>query len=81
MKWLVIITSVAIASLRIAGLKHEAYQAAAHLWVGGLIGAWAFARWAGHSANWFRVDAAGELCGWCAVDLSIVELGCFVLCR
>lgn len=37
---LIIITSILFAALRLAGIKHPAYQAFAHLWVGGLFTAW-----------------------------------------
>lgn len=37
--WIIIIALV-LGSLRIYGVKHEAFQAVAHLYVGGLFGAW-----------------------------------------
>jgi hypothetical protein len=56
-------TSVLLAVLRVAGIKHPAFQAVAHLWVGFLLGAWA----AGYRL-WFLGLAVG---------LSVVEVVCF----
>jgi len=33
-----ILISFVLAALRVAGYRHEAFQAVAHLWVGGLVG-------------------------------------------
>lgn len=60
----VILISVLFAAVRIAGHKSEAFQAIAHLWVGGLCGAFALGRY------W--------LYGWLVIILSIIEVACFV---
>lgn len=40
-RWIILaVATVAIALLRILGVRHPAYQAVAHLFVGGLAGAW-----------------------------------------
>jgi hypothetical protein len=64
--WLGVMT-VGIAGLRIAGLKSPAFQASAHLFVGGLFGAWLYG---GKPARPFL---------WLAVLLSLVELACFLM--
>lgn len=61
----IIAVSIVIALVRIAGVKHEAFQAIAHLWVGGLSGAW-------------FVDRT-KLYGWSVVALSVVEVACFLV--
>lgn len=61
---LLLLVSLALAVLRIAGLKHGAFQAFAHLWVGGLVGAWLVGR--------------SPECLWLVVWLSVVELACFL---
>lgn len=60
----VIFISFVLAVLRIFGLKHEAFQAAAHLWVGGLCGGWLIS----------RDRRTAEL----VVVLSVIEVLCFV---
>ena len=60
-----IAVSIALIALCAAGIKHEAFQAIAHLWVGGLLGAW--------------LAAAGREFLWLAVGLSIAEVVCFFL--
>lgn len=55
--------SFVVAALRIAGVKTEAYQAVAHLWVGGIAGAWLINRDRGLLVQF--------------VALCVVELGCF----
>lgn len=66
-----IFTSLAIAAIRIAGHKSEAFQAVAHLWVGGLSGAYLAGRLEGPNRM--------RLCGALVVALSMVEVACFVM--
>jgi hypothetical protein len=66
----VILISVLLAALRIAGIKHEAFQAIAHLWVGGLCGGFALGRY-------WRVGGY-RLFAWLVVILSIIEVACFL---
>lgn len=64
---LILVTSVFLSGLRIFGEKGEVFQAAAHLFVGGLIGAWLVAR--------------RPLHGWLVVVLSVIEIACFLLLK
>lgn len=64
---LILVASVFLSGFRIFGEKGEIFQAAAHLFVGGLIGAWLVARRPIH--------------GWLVVVLSIVEVACFLLLK
>lgn len=41
----VVLFAVAVAVLRLAGATHPAFQAAAHLYVGGLFAAWPLLGW------------------------------------
>jgi hypothetical protein len=59
--------TVGLAALRIAGHKSPAFQAVAHIFVGGLFGAWA------HGGKPARPYL------WLAVLLSLVELACFLM--
>jgi hypothetical protein len=61
MLWILI--AVILGGLRIAGVKHLAFQAAAHLYLGWLIGVW----WYGDK----------RLALWLAIALSILEVACF----
>lgn len=61
------IVSVALAALRIGGFTSSAFQAVAHLWVGGLVGAW------------LAGDRPSRL--WLALMLSAVEVACFLVER
>jgi hypothetical protein len=54
-----------LAAIRAVGVKHEAFQAVAHLWVGGLLGAWIATR------SWFYLRLA--------LTLSAIEVVCFFL--
>lgn len=79
-KWsiVLIVISLAIAGLRIGGITHIAYQAAAHLFVGGMIGAAvALYRWTAYDAGrrefWFPI--------YLALFLSAVEVACFFAFR
>lgn len=78
--------SIALAAMRIAGVTHEAYQAAAHLFVGYLLGAW----WIGRSealtshdgeAVFIKFDPRASLHFGLAVALSVVEVVCAVVFR
>jgi hypothetical protein len=60
-----VIAAVALGLLRAAGVKSVLFQANAHLFVGGLIGAYAVGR--------------DKLYLWLAVALSVVETICFFL--
>lgn len=60
-----VVTCVLLAVMRITGCKTQAFQAVAHLFVGGLFGAW-FA------------GAPRSVSLYPALILSVVELGCFI---
>ena len=60
-----ILISVLLAAIRTVGVKHEVFQAVAHLWVGGLLGAWM----ASQSRFYLRL----------ALALSAIEVVCFLL--
>ncbi len=62
-----LLMAVALGALRVLGMKHIAFQAVAHLYVGGLLGAW----WVGRD-RWLL---------WIAVGLSVVEVVCFFVLR
>lgn len=62
---LVLLAAIAIALLRVMGHKSEAFQAIAHLEVGGLFGAW------------FATRDRGYL--GLALALTLVEVICFLL--
>lgn len=64
---ILVVLSLAVAAARIAGVKHEAFQAIAHLFVGGLIGAWLI------DPRKLYVNAFGSLC--------LVEVVCFLFDR
>lgn len=66
----IVIVSALLAAIRIAGCIHEAFQAIAHLWVGGLCGAFMLGRYFQPSIR--------RLCGWLVVILSIIEVACFI---
>lgn len=57
---LIIIASIMFAALRIAGFKDPAFQAFAHLWVGGLFVAWLM------NKRWFY---GAWFWGLCAVEV------------
>lgn len=62
---LIVLASVALGAARLAGVRHIAFQAVAHLWVGGLVGA--------------QVARGGDrFLLWVTVALSVLELGAFV---
>lgn len=72
-----IVISVVIAGLRIAGIHSALYQAAAHLFVGGLFAAW----WTQRGKGFWDVDAKGFTNLLLAIALTIVEVACFVWFR
>jgi hypothetical protein len=61
---IVVLTTLTLSVLRVLGWKSKSFQAFAHLFVGGLIGAWL----GGASAVFLTF----------AVVMSIVELFCFI---
>ena len=63
--WLII--AIVLGVLRIHGIKHEAFQAAAHLYVGGLLGAY----FSGKNKEFL----------WIAIGLSVLEVVCFFLVK
>lgn len=76
-QYILIAIVLVIAGLRIAGITHESYQAAAHLFVGGLVGAWLIERKGttiGSAIN-ARIDLL------LAIALSVVEVACFLWFR
>lgn len=64
--------SVAIAAVRIAGHKSEAFQAIAHLWVGLQIGIWLVGLLDPVKPNRYKAN------GWLVLALSVIEVACFV---
>ncbi len=86
MRATLLIIALVLAALRVAGHTSEAYQAAAHLFVGGLIGAWLV-----NVAARIRIRAGGGLAHKehraaafhlsLAVALSVVEVICFIVFR
>jgi len=76
--WFVYVAAIVIAGVRIAGHTSQTYQAAAHLFVGGLFAA-AFVQWRMGTKLGSRVDAYRNLA--IAVVLTIVEVGCFLWFR
>lgn len=64
---ILIVAATAFALLRVLGFRDPIFQAFAHLYTGGLIGAWAVNR--------------DRLYLWLAVALSAVELAAFILLR
>lgn len=79
-----ILISVILGAMRIAGNTSIPFQAIAHCWAGGLIGAW----WAFRCGDReivrlgvpFRTDATdkGTPLGWLALGLTILEVACAV---
>lgn len=62
-RWIVLAAvTVAVALLRILGVKHEAYQAAAHLFVGGLAGAWLIERERFYAVAFWLLCAVEIIC-------------------
>lgn len=69
--------ALVIAGLRIVGFTHESYQAAAHLFVGGLVGAWIVQR----NATDLRNVLLANTNLFMAFALSVVEVACFLWFR
>jgi hypothetical protein len=67
-----ILIAVALAALRIAGHKSEAFQAAAHLFVGGLL----TAGWVADKSRFW--PSTWKFYTWLAIALSVVEVACFI---
>lgn len=57
-----ILASAVVAALRIRGIKSIAFQAAAHLLVGGLIGAWLINRRRFHLVLWASLTIVEAIC-------------------
>lgn len=74
MMWVITLIAVAIAAARVAGIVHPSYQAGAHLFVGGLFGAWLVKRnsWEDRT-SWLNLVLA--------VGLTVVEVACFLWFR
>lgn len=72
-----ILIAVSLAALRIAGHKSEAFQAAAHLFVGWLLAGWWFSPVSYDGTGRAReYDRTSGLYLTLAVVLSIVEVAC-----
>ncbi len=63
---ILIVLAFALVVMRMMGVKHEAFQAVAHLFVGGLFGAWLVSR------------PTHGVYLWVALALPGVELLCFL---
>ena len=74
---IIFVVSAALAILRVAGEKGEIFQAVAHVWVGGLCGAWLMGRLHGRPLSSDPLDLDAELARDLAIALSIVEVICF----
>jgi hypothetical protein len=64
-----VVTAIVLGLIRCLGVRHQAFQAAAHLYVGGMLGYAA--------AEWRRGGGRLELS--LAVGLSLLEVVCFLL--
>lgn len=73
MTWPLILLSVLVGIPRAIGATHIAYQALAHLWVGGLFDA-AFATRKPPYQAWGKPP-----CMECALGLSLLEIVCFLV--
>ena len=71
--WLAV--GFALAWLRLAGVHHPAFQALAHLAVGGWLGAWAMGLAVRDRCT---LDVRPGYYGWLALALSLIELGAFL---
>jgi len=71
----VVLISFAFAVARVSGISSVLFQAFAHVWVGGLIGAYAM------GAYHDRVDDGYRTPKWCAIGLSVVEVATAVVQR
>jgi FtsH-binding integral membrane protein len=75
---LIYVIAFVLAALRVAGHKSEAFQAVAHLFVGGLFAA----GWVEYGFTWTGIKCDGGKSAmrkiWLGVALSLVEVGCFL---
>lgn len=62
---ILVLISIVFGALRVAGVKTSFFQALAHVWVGGLFGAWLERR-----TNWFAF--------WLAIGLTVLEVACAI---
>jgi 1,4-dihydroxy-2-naphthoate octaprenyltransferase len=69
---LIVLIAVVLGGLRIVGVKHEAFQAVAHLYVGFLFGV---------GAATYVEGNTDRGCLWLAIGLSVLELVCFLVFR
>lgn len=66
--------AILLGVLRATGITHPAFQAVAHLFVGGLLGAWLVQR----KPDNLREAVMANINLWTAVALSVLELVCFL---
>lgn len=69
--WIYVVAFI-LAVLRIAGHKSEAFQAVAHLFVGGLF----TAAWWQYRETWTEGGKAAMHKSYLAIGLSLIELAC-----
>lgn len=69
---LLVVATIILAALRIAGVTHEAYQAVAHLFVGGLFAA----GYVDYSYTWTEGGWSGMRLIYLGIALSVVEVAC-----
>lgn len=72
-----VIIAIVLGTLRIIGVKHIAFQAIAHLYVGGLFTA-GYCNW---SSAYTESRKASRLYLFLGIFLSILELTCFIIMR
>lgn len=68
---LIFLLAVVIGMLRVLGIKHIAFQAVAHLFLGSLL----------TTSYWKWKDKIGQFCFYTAIVLSILEVICFFLVK
>jgi uncharacterized membrane protein YfcA len=71
-KIIIIVTSILFALLRIFGIKHEAFQAFAHLWVAGIFAIWLGIKYKKYFENDINIYLL------VSIILAIIELLCFI---
>jgi hypothetical protein len=74
----VALVAFVLGAMRIAGIKHQSFQAIAHLFVGGLFAWWLCVRTNGGGLG--QIIFANELF-WIAIILSLLELVCAIVFR
>ena len=78
-RWLLSFVAIVLGVLRVAGIKHEAFQAIAHLFVGGLFAS----GYTEYSFTWTGIDSDKGRNAmfkiWLGVSLSILELVCAIV--